>query len=422
MATSSPNQLGSEQQMDTRSSQHGLERFGFQARRRSSEQGSEATQAVAESVHVPAKQPTAVDVPCAQAAVAKNPYITERRTVKKKEIQLVIETPVEPKAPPGPVVHSPKAVVWEAFTNTEQVVAAFREFSTESKVQRHELAKSSRSSESQEGSLQLSKDQLGQLRVIGQFNMGFILACSPDNHLWVLDQHACDEINNFERLYRDTVLREQPLIQPMPIELSPAEEVCVLDNMTVFEENGFRFRQNPEAAPGSRLSLTSVPHSGARDGRKAVQFGKEDVSALCSILGAAGDDDDDVEVSGGTGVDGSGMYGNNAVRRYTRTSSSSSDQLLARLPKAVAMFASRACRSSVMIGQALSDSEMSKIVGRLVSLDQPWSCPHGRPTMQHVADLQPILQRDADRSAEHAAQATLTVLSQEESNSDGQKL
>jgi hypothetical protein len=66
--------------------------------------------------------------------------------------------------------------------------------------------------------------------------------------------------------------------------------------------------------------LTALPRSGAHNGRsKAVQFGKDDETALsCSILseGSSYDAGD-----GGTGTDGSGKYGNNSVRRYASTAS-----------------------------------------------------------------------------------------------------
>ena len=52
------------------------------------------------------------------------------------------------------------------------------------------------------------------------------------------------------------------------------------------------------------------------------------------------------------------------------------------------MFASRACRKSVMFGKDLSQIEMQKIVNNLSDISQPWSCPHGRPTMRHLFDLQ----------------------------------
>ncbi|CAI0424961.1 unnamed protein product [Linum tenue] len=54
------------------------------------------------------------------------------------------------------------------------------------------------------------------------------------------------------------------------------------------------------------------------------------------------------------------------------------------------MLASRACRSSVMIGDPLGRNEMRKIVEHLAGLKSPWNCPHGRPTMRHLVDLTSI--------------------------------
>jgi len=251
------------------------------------------------------------------------------------------------------------------------------------------------------------------MQVLGQFNLGFILCKSRKDHqLWILDQHACDEKYNFEALCRDTKFNEQRLIQPIPLELSPSEETCILEHRDVFEANGFRFDYKEDLPPRHRLSLTTLPHSGARDGCKAVQFGKEDVSALCAILGAEGVS---YPQDGGTGTDGSGLYGNNAVRRYannSRTLSQSRDRVLAQLPKAIAMFANRACRGSIMIGTALSQGEMELIVERLKDVDQPWNCPHGRPTMRHVADLIPLIDQDDNRLAKQMAGPNFSVMTQ----------
>jgi DNA mismatch repair protein PMS2 len=34
--------------------------------------------------------------------------------------------------------------------------------------------------------------------------------------------------------------------------------------------------------------------------------------------------------------------------------------------------------------------EMKAVVNKLEHIDQPWNCPHGRPTMRHLIDLQKI--------------------------------
>lgn len=51
------------------------------------------------------------------------------------------------------------------------------------------------------------------------------------------------------------------------------------------------------------------------------------------------------------------------------------------------MFAMRACRSSIMIGEPLNKKTMTRVVHNLSELDKPWNCPHGRPTMRHLMEL-----------------------------------
>ena len=46
--------------------------------------------------------------------------------------------------------------------------------------------------------------------------------------------------------------------------------------------------------------------------------------------------------------------------------------------KVRAMFASRACRSSIMIGQTLDKRTMCRVLDNLETLEAPWNCPHGR--------------------------------------------
>lgn len=242
--------------------------------------------------------------------------------------------------------------------------------------------------------LSLSKAKFRDgMKVLGQFNLGFILCLCHEKNLWIFDQHACDEKYNFEKLRRETKMHEQKLLKPIALELTSSQEACILDHMDLFESNGFRFEFRPNAPIRRRLLLTTLPHSGAQGGRKAVQFGEEDVKALCAMLseGASYDAGD-----GGTGTDGSGKFGNNAVRYASMVSSQQdpASNLIARLPKAISMFASRSCRSSIMIGTALSHTEMNNIVSRLADVEFPWTCPHGRPTLRHVGCVSTILHSD----------------------------
>lgn len=194
------------------------------------------------------------------------------------------------------------------------------------------------------------KEDFLSAQVLGQFNLGFIIA-RVHHELFILDQHACDEIYNFERLQEKTKVHEQRLIKPLPLDLSAAEHQIVQDNLSVFEANGFQFKE--EIVEGTaQLCLTAVPQP---DNFK-TQFGADDVKELASVL-----------------------------RNNPRANMEKSRIPL--LPKTRAMYASKACRSSIMIGDALQKNQMTTVVQHLAKLDRPWNCPHGRPTMRHLVDL-----------------------------------
>ncbi|KAG7398789.1 ATP-binding mismatch repair protein [Phytophthora boehmeriae] len=191
----------------------------------------------------------------------------------------------------------------------------------------------------------LKKEDFKRMEVLGQFNLGFIIG-KLDNDLFIIDQHASDEKFNYETLQQTTVMHQQPLVRPLLLEVTAGEEMTILDHLDVFAKNGFTFQVNKEAPATKKLKLLSLPFT------KHTQFGTEDIRELASLL-------TDAPLNPST----------------------------IRLPKVMAMFASRACRSSIMIGTALHKEEMQRIVRNLSGLDQPWNCPHGRPTLRHLVDL-----------------------------------
>ena len=114
--------------------------------------------------------------------------------------------------------------------------------------------------------------------VVGQFNLGFIL-CTLGDDLFIVDQHASDEIYNFERLQRTTTLNRQPLLVPKKLELTAAETQTVHRNMPTFLANGFGFCEVDQPPPTVRsLALNSVPFS------KGITFGADDVHELIGML------------------------------------------------------------------------------------------------------------------------------------------
>ena len=192
----------------------------------------------------------------------------------------------------------------------------------------------------------LSKNDFLKMSIIGQFNLGFVIA-KHQNDLYIMDQHACDEKFNFERLQRDTVVHQQPLIAPLPFEATASEELTIIDHLDLFKKNGFHLNVNHDAPVGTKLKLVAVPFS------KKTNFGIDDVHELADLLAAC-----------------------DSSRRDT-----------IRPPKITSMFASRSCRMSIMIGRALNRREQIKTVRKLATMNQPWNCPHGRPTMQHLVAL-----------------------------------
>ncbi|XVF72607.1 hypothetical protein PTKIN_Ptkin12aG0134300 [Pterospermum kingtungense] len=200
------------------------------------------------------------------------------------------------------------------------------------------------------------KEDFRQMKVIGQFNLGFIIG-KLDQDLFIVDQHAADEKYNFEHLAQSTILNQQPLLRPLILELSPEEEVVASMHVDIIRKNGFVLEEDPHAPPGHHFKLRAVPFS------KNITFGVEDVKDLISTLA-----DSHGECS--------------MISSYRMDSSDSVCPTRVR-----AMLASRACRSSVMIGDPLGRNEMQKIVEHLADLKSPWNCPHGRPTMRHLVDL-----------------------------------
>ncbi|CAI9103666.1 OLC1v1002192C1 [Oldenlandia corymbosa var. corymbosa] len=206
------------------------------------------------------------------------------------------------------------------------------------------------------------KEDFARMKVIGQFNLGFIIG-KLDQDLFIVDQHAADEKYNYERLSQTTVLNQQPLLRPLRMELSPEEEIVISMHMETIRKNGFLLEEDVDASPGRRFMLKAVPFS------KTITFGATDLKELLSILS---DDHGECSMIGSYRTDTSDSVCPSRVR---------------------AMLASRACRSSVMIGDPLGRNEMQKILEHLTDLKSPWNCPHGRPTMRHLVDLTTVYRK-----------------------------
>lgn len=87
---------------------------------------------------------------------------------------------------------------------------------------------------------EISKSCFAQMEVLGQFNLGFIIV-KLNSDLFIVDQHATDEKYNFETLQNTVQLQHQPLTIPQPLNLTAVNEMILIDNLPIFEKNGFKF-------------------------------------------------------------------------------------------------------------------------------------------------------------------------------------
>ncbi|KAG5315026.1 PMS2 endonuclease, partial [Acromyrmex insinuator] len=184
----------------------------------------------------------------------------------------------------------------------EKVNIARTPVSTAKRIKYRVQMEANQSEAEKELQKELTKDSFGKMEIIGQFNLGFIIARLEDD-LFIIDQHATDEKFRFEKL----------------------------------------------TEPGKKIELIGMPVSGH------WQFDQEDIEELVFLIREAGNENMDKHI-----------YRPSRVRQ---------------------MLASRACRSAVMIGTALNFSEMQRLITQMAQMQNPWSCPHGRPTIRHLLSL-----------------------------------
>lgn len=206
-------------------------------------------------------------------------------------------------------------------------------------------------------SLTVNKTDFERMVIIGQFNLGFILALRPASsnqdrdELFIVDQHAADEKYNYERLQRTVTLQNQRLVRPKPLELTAIEEEVILDNPDALKANGFEIDATSDVTDDDstrrRCRLVALPMSGEKT------FDLSDLEELLHLL--------------------------------SETPSGSTE--VPRPRKVQRMLAMRACRSSIMVGKTLTLKQMQKVVRHMGEMEKPWNCPHGRPTMRHLASL-----------------------------------
>ena len=185
----------------------------------------------------------------------------------------------------------------------------------------------------------LSKDARGEYKILGQvFDTYWIVAFK--DKLFFVDQHAAHEKIKYERLmkqYQEKQIVSQNLNPPVVVSLTGKEEALLKEYEEYFAELGFEI----EEFGGNEYALRSVP---------VDLYGCEEKQLFEEVL------DELVESQGGS------AKGNSPTVVEEKISSMS-------------------CKAAVKGNMRMSLVEMEALIDELLTLENPYNCPHGRPTI-----------------------------------------
>lgn len=181
----------------------------------------------------------------------------------------------------------------------------------------------------------LSESSRPRHRLVGQvFDTYWIVEF--DDKMYLIDQHAAHEKVMYERFmkqYHDKKQTSQMITPPVIVTLNLQEEELLKHHMTAFTDVGF------EISPfgGREYSISAVP--GNLYSLASRDLFLEILDGLSSI------------------------------------SEQASDQIVCE------KIASMSCKAAVKGGSRLSTAEANALIDELLQLENPYNCPHGRPTI-----------------------------------------
>ncbi|MGE5629445.1 MAG: DNA mismatch repair endonuclease MutL [Solirubrobacterales bacterium] len=177
--------------------------------------------------------------------------------------------------------------------------------------------------------------KLPDIRIIGQFSKTYIIGEYRDE-LYLIDQHAAHEKILFEKYMEEIRNQEvvsQVLITPVVIELNNEDNIIYQENMDLFRTIGF----NIEEFGQNTICIREVP----------LILGKPNVKELFYEI---------IENLRGLGS------GEKTEIKYNS-------------------IAKKSCRAAVKANDNLSEIEMKSLLHELKYIEDPYNCPHGRPTI-----------------------------------------
>lgn len=172
-------------------------------------------------------------------------------------------------------------------------------------------------------------------RIIGQLFETYWLV-EFDGQLYIIDQHAAHEKVLYERTMKTLEAKEftsQAIYPPILLTLNMQEESLLKKYMDYFQKLGFEL----EHFGGKEYSVTAVP---------ANLFGLNGEELMIEILDSLSE-----------------FHGRETPQVIMEK------------------IASMSCKAAVKGNQKLSRQEIETLIADLLTLDNPYHCPHGRPTI-----------------------------------------
>lgn len=182
----------------------------------------------------------------------------------------------------------------------------------------------------------LKRETKAEYRLIGQVFETYWLVQFQDN-LYIIDQHAAHERVLYERTLRGMKNREftsQYVSPPIILTLTMQEEEVLKEHMDRFRQIGFEI----EPFGGKEYAVRAIPDN---------LFGIAKKELLIEMLDQLAD----------------GLNANMTPDLIDEK------------------IASMSCKAAVKGNNRLSAQEVDTLIGELLELDNPYHCPHGRPTI-----------------------------------------
>ncbi|MBR5712529.1 MAG: DNA mismatch repair endonuclease MutL [Lachnospiraceae bacterium] len=186
----------------------------------------------------------------------------------------------------------------------------------------------------------LDESQPADFRIVGQvFNTYWIIEL--DNQMLMIDQHAAHEKINYERLLtamKNGEVYTQQMNPPHIVKLSIREEEMLAKNAAFFEQLGFEIRD----LGGREYGIFGVPST-------LYRIAPEDYFAetLSQLMDTPNNTDPIVHIT--------------------------------------ERLASMSCKAAIKGGQRISDAEAKHLISELLTLENPFHCPHGRPIIISIS-------------------------------------